>query len=326
MPNFIFITCQIGAERAVKGEIARRWPEFHFAFSQPGFLTFKLPDHHGLADDFDLDAVFARAYGFSLGKVTGHSSDELARAVWESCKGLTIQRIHVWEKDQTACHAHACGGHVASSPDLNMPTASVGMAPNAAIEAHGLLSAAFNIKPRPVVCAPGRNHQSRLYMSACSTGRIDPGLHYPLPQSVVGWISSCPIGPVVPSGRHDGVGNAAGGRIAGVAEDGRGPAMVAVAYPAGGARGGDRQRPGGASQALLARGMIVTGIDPAEMAPAVLNHPYFTHIRRRSTQVRRREFRKIRWLTADMNVRPVIRSTRWRQSSPMRRSASAGCC
>jgi 23S rRNA (cytidine2498-2'-O)-methyltransferase len=62
--------------------------------------------------------------------------------------------------------------------------------------------------------------------------------------------------------------------------------------------------PGGASQALLARGMIVTGIDPAEMAPAVLNHPHFTHIRRRSIQVQRREFRKTRWLTADMNVAP----------------------
>jgi 23S rRNA (cytidine2498-2'-O)-methyltransferase len=62
--------------------------------------------------------------------------------------------------------------------------------------------------------------------------------------------------------------------------------------------------PGGASQALLGRGLIVTGVDPAEMAPAVLNHPRFTHIRRRSMEVRRRDFQKIRWLTADMNVAP----------------------
>ena len=62
--------------------------------------------------------------------------------------------------------------------------------------------------------------------------------------------------------------------------------------------------PGGASQSLLARGFRVTGIDPAEMAPEVLRHPRFTHLRRRSTQVRRREFRKIRWLTVDMNVAP----------------------
>ena len=40
------------------------------------------------------------------------------------------------------------------------------------------------------------------------------------------------------------------------------------------------------------------------MHPAVLSHPRFTHLRRRSPQVRRREFRKIRWLAADMNVAP----------------------
>jgi 23S rRNA (cytidine2498-2'-O)-methyltransferase len=62
--------------------------------------------------------------------------------------------------------------------------------------------------------------------------------------------------------------------------------------------------PGGATQALLARGCHVLGIDPAEMAPAVLSHPHFTHIRRRVVQVRRREFRDVRWLMADMNVAP----------------------
>ena len=80
--------------------------------------------------------------------------------------------------------------------------------------------------------------------------------------------------------------------------------MVAVAHPARAQVAELGSAPGGASQALLARGMIVTGIDPAEMAPVVLEHPHFTHIRRRSTQVRRRDFRKIRWLTADMNVAP----------------------
>jgi 23S rRNA (cytidine2498-2'-O)-methyltransferase len=50
--------------------------------------------------------------------------------------------------------------------------------------------------------------------------------------------------------------------------------------------------------------MVVTGIDPAEMAPALMQHPHFTHLRRRSTQVRRREFQKIRWLAVDMNVAP----------------------
>jgi 23S rRNA (cytidine2498-2'-O)-methyltransferase len=62
--------------------------------------------------------------------------------------------------------------------------------------------------------------------------------------------------------------------------------------------------PGGASQALLDRGLEVIGIDPAEIHPDVLAHPKFTHFRKRTHEVRRREFRKTRWLFADMNVAP----------------------
>jgi hypothetical protein len=62
--------------------------------------------------------------------------------------------------------------------------------------------------------------------------------------------------------------------------------------------------PGGASQALLDRGMFVTGIDPAEVDPAVLEHPRFRHLRKRSKEVRRSEFLGVRWLAADMNLAP----------------------
>jgi 23S rRNA (cytidine2498-2'-O)-methyltransferase len=62
--------------------------------------------------------------------------------------------------------------------------------------------------------------------------------------------------------------------------------------------------PGGASQALLNRGLHVIGIDPADMDPRVVSHPHFEHWKKRGADVRRREFRKVRWLTADMNVAP----------------------
>src|SRR6186997_3062423 len=42
-PSFIFATCQVGAEPALKTELARVWPDFKFAYSRPGFLTFKVP-------------------------------------------------------------------------------------------------------------------------------------------------------------------------------------------------------------------------------------------------------------------------------------------
>jgi 23S rRNA (cytidine2498-2'-O)-methyltransferase len=62
--------------------------------------------------------------------------------------------------------------------------------------------------------------------------------------------------------------------------------------------------PGGAAQALLDRGLVVLGIDPAEVDPVVTAHPNFRHLRRRSKQVRRREFQDIRFVVADMNVAP----------------------
>src|ERR1700680_3149203 len=62
--------------------------------------------------------------------------------------------------------------------------------------------------------------------------------------------------------------------------------------------------PGGASQALLAHGLLVLGIDPAQVDSRVLAHPRFTHIQKRGSDVRRREFRNVTWLAADMNVAP----------------------
>jgi 23S rRNA (cytidine2498-2'-O)-methyltransferase len=63
--------------------------------------------------------------------------------------------------------------------------------------------------------------------------------------------------------------------------------------------------PGGASQALLDRGLYVTGIDPASVDPAVLEHPRFRHLRKRGKEVPRKEFLGVRWLTADMNIAPA---------------------
>lgn len=81
--------------------------------------------------------------------------------------------------------------------------------------------------------------------------------------------------------------------------------MGRVADPGGGALGRDRHAPGGSCQAPLQRGYHVVGIDPAAMDPRILGYPRFTHIRRRSAAVRRRDLRKVRWLAADMNVPPA---------------------
>jgi 23S rRNA (cytidine2498-2'-O)-methyltransferase len=281
MPKFIFVTCQIGAERAVKGEIARRWPPFRFAFSQPGFLTFKLPETLELAADFDLESVFARAYGFSLGKVTGPSVHELAVAAWQQETIGPVQRIHVWEKDRAA------PGDRDYDPAITAE----------AIDAHRTLLEAC---PRPAslsrsaddLCQPARPGEMVLDCVILAPDQWWVGYH--LAQLVS---SRFPGGMMCLNMPADAVSRA----WLKMEEALR---WSQLPIPPGARVAEIGSAPGGASQALLARGLLVTGIDPAEMAPSVLNHHHFTHLRRRSTQVRRREFRKIRWLTVDMNVAP----------------------
>ena len=93
---FLFVTCQIGAEPAVKAELSRRWPAFRFSYSRPGFLTFKLPYYFKTTDEFALESVFARAYGFSLGKAAG---EDLA-ASGQVDRGRSFDRLHAWSRDE----------------------------------------------------------------------------------------------------------------------------------------------------------------------------------------------------------------------------------
>jgi 23S rRNA (cytidine2498-2'-O)-methyltransferase len=216
-----------------------------------------------------------------LGKVTGQNQEELAAETWKTCRQRTVQRVHVWERDR------AVPGEHGFEPSISA----------AAIATHRILvehcpQAAGLARDAGEPLRPARVGELVLdcimldcdrwwvgYHRAKSTPSRHPGGMMPmeLPPEAVSraWLkmeealrwSQLPI----PRGAR-------------VAEIG--------------------SAPGGASQALLARGLMVTGIDPAEMSPVVLSHPHFTHIRRRSTQVRRREFRKIRWLTVDMNVAP----------------------
>ena len=63
-------------------------------------------------------------------------------------------------------------------------------------------------------------------------------------------------------------------------------------------------RPAARARRCLDRGLFVTGIDPADVDPAVLEHPRFRHLRKRGKDVRRKEFLGVRWLAADMNIAP----------------------
>src|SRR5687767_10700923 len=104
--DFLFVTCQVGAEGALKRELAKYRPSFKFAYSRPGFLTFKLPSPHRLDDDFDLKAIFARSYGFSLGKVEVGTAEDAASAMWKLAADRAFTALHVWPRDKFAPGEH----------------------------------------------------------------------------------------------------------------------------------------------------------------------------------------------------------------------------
>ena len=279
--HFLFVTCQVGAEKAVKGELARQWPDFRLAFSRGGFLTFKLPEGPYFPPDFDLESVFARAYGFSLGKATADSEDARAREAWNLLADRPVQRIHVWPRDRAEPGDHGF------EPSSITP------------EATAAWQALREACPRPERLAgsadPVETARPGDWVLDCVL--VDPG------QWWVGYHRARSVPSRWPGGMLPlALPPEAVSRAWLKMEEALRWSQMPI--PRGARCAEIGSAPGGASQSLLSRGVEVLGIDPAEMHPAVLGHPRFRHIRRRAAQVPRREFRKVRWLTADMNVAP----------------------
>jgi 23S rRNA (cytidine2498-2'-O)-methyltransferase len=275
-------TCQVGAERAVKAELAWRWPDFRFAYSRPGFLTFKLPGTAELPDDFRLRSAFSRAHAFSLGKVLAAVPEAAAREVWNLMGARSCSRIHVWPRDTAA-------------------PADRDFEPGITEECRTMAAILRQCCPWPEELAPvdaDPRKGARRGEMVLDCVLVDPDEWWVGFHRVRSFASRWPGGMMPLKLPTDAVSRA----WLKMEEALR---WSRLPIPSGARVAEIGSAPGGASQALLARGMVVTGIDPAEMAPAVLAHPRFTHIRRRAVQVRRQEFRKVRWLVADMNVAPT---------------------
>ena len=98
-PRFIFVVCQNGAESVCKSEILTNHEGLKFAFSRPGFLTFK-DDAGLLPEKFHLKSTFARSYGWSI----GNSKSEDLKAQLEQVQQFSeilksCDHLHVWQRD-----------------------------------------------------------------------------------------------------------------------------------------------------------------------------------------------------------------------------------
>jgi 23S rRNA (cytidine2498-2'-O)-methyltransferase len=292
------VTCQVGAEAAVKREAVGVWPGSRFAFSRPGFLTFKLsaegtqgpsaaePDegartaHAGNTDVAWPRLVLARASGASLGEVEGTTADERAAFVAAALAQARYEALHVWQRDL------AEPGRRGFEP---------GISP-AALEAEASIRGRLTAGHRLAGEAAGTAARQGALVLDCML--VEPDAWW------LGWhraddLPACWPGGFYPAALPAHAVSRAYLKMAeALAWSGLAVAPGQVAAEIGCA-------PGGASQALLDRGLHVTGIDPALVDPRVAAHPHFTQVRKRGHEVRRREFRKTRWLFADINLPPA---------------------
>jgi len=282
--QFVFITCRPGADAALKQEVARAEPEWRLAYSRPGFATFKRMSDEPIDDKAlaENNLVLARTLGISLGKVSGEEMSSLAQQVWQLAGEVAYGDVHVWER----------GAHPNDDDTSALVVSPLAAEIEAAIRAAAPASCENLRKPlgekrRP---APGRSRVLDVVL-------VEPNEWWVGQHRVMTPPQRWPGGAIPVRTPDYAVSRAYTKMAEALAWSGLPIQKDDECVELGCA-------PGGACQALLDRGLYVTGIDPAEVDPILVAQPRFRHLRKRSKEVRRGEYLGVRWLAADMNLTP----------------------
>lgn len=278
---FVFVVCQHGAELPLK-QRALNTGVWRLAFSRPGLLTLKFAGGEYKARW--LSTPLVRLSGIGLGPVKGELAEECFEKVWAlaskpDANGQQIQwdAIHLFQRDRA-------------------------------------LPGAFRFEPGPTELCQTITISLESWLK-------DRGVELPINrvaktgQKVLDIIVSEPnqwfVGYHTVAAVHE---QWPGGVPPVVAPE----EMVSRAYlkiaeaimwsqlPI---QASDQiveigSAPGGASQRLLDMGLSVTGIDAAEMDERIAAHPRFEHWRSKAAAVKRKLYRKFKWLVCDANVAP----------------------
>ncbi|MEM8946982.1 MAG: SAM-dependent methyltransferase [Planctomycetota bacterium] len=286
-PRFLFAVCQCGAEQALKHEVAAGPIAARPAFSRPGFVTFKLDDEVAEPEQFQLPSTFARTIGFSLEKLSGDSTQELAAQLWRQpgVEALLAEKqladLHVWQRDT------AVPGVKGFEPG---PT-ELALAVEASIRAAAPTEQLRAVPATPR--QPSRRNRWVLDVVLVEPGEWWVGCHFTSRRldSYAGGVMPIELPDDAVSRAYLKMEEALQWSALPIA---RGDLCVELGCA-----------PGGASQALMEHGLRVLGVDPAEVDPQVIDSPQFTHIRRRSSEVAHKQLRGVQWVAADMNVAPT---------------------
>jgi len=275
------MTCQCGTERFLKQEILERYHDLRASFSRPGFVTFKALSDWDVERVGKIRSIFARYKGLALGRLVCDDINNAVADIWNMANDLCVDRVHVFPRDL------AVPGTEDFEPQID----------KSCIEIQNQL---FHTCPYREKLATGADNafcpseRKEMVLDVVPVSLADWYIGYHIADD---WRSRQPGGIVNLRRPMDAVSRAylkfeEGLRWSGL------PVQVGARWLDIGAA------PGGASQALLARGAEVIGVDPADISPILLQNPNFCHLRSRLNQLKRSHFRKIRWIITDMNVAP----------------------
>ena len=251
------------------------------AYSQPGFVTFKVDPEKNLPERFTLPVTLARTYGWSLGKVAGEDTESMISELLshESFKAKlsTAKHVHVYQRERML------PGGKGWEPGVTALAELVG---------DQLAASLKETHPDLAINRMAQTDELILDVVLVEPGVWWFGYHYALSQAMrwVGGVPKLDTEKEVASRAYFKLQEAllwAGVKI----QPGDTVAEIGSA-------------PGGACQLLLELGAKVIAVDPAEMEPVIEKHENLTYHRARGREVKKKEFRKVKWLLADLSIAP----------------------
>lgn len=268
--SFVWVTHQVASTRWLKKEIGQRAPALKFAFARPGLTTWK-------ADAADetvrVPSSFARAWGLSLGRATNVAE---VLALVGSGEG---RRLHVWERDIDVPvdeQDQAVRGTRAAAVEAELRAAGGFVEGTKAVKGERVLDVIV-----PHASEPDEPWLVGAHLHDDEHGPWPGGVQHVAPPAESPSRAWCKIEEALRWGDLQ-------------------PRKGDIAVELG-------SSPGGASFALLERGLVVHGVDPGEMDPRVLAHPHFKHHHLPAAEVEKKDLpRRYQWLLNDINLAPMV--------------------
>jgi len=266
-PRFYFSTCQIGAEKALKNEIAKHHPRLKFSFSRPGFITFKDDTAEG-EPILKVKSIFSRLWGVVLAQTKERGKvDEVFAIIPQSAKVQAFSRDEFVPGDEPDRYSR-------DTPLLALLKEKSFKRAN---EANSVLGESIY----DLIWVDDFHLFLGMHVHAAhydgSSGNL-PKLSLPEKAPSRAYLKIAEavhrFKPELPKGLQ----------------------VIEVGCS-----------PGGATSALLGWGAQVVGVDPKRMDPEIERNPNFRLIQKPANQVQAMELKLVNpeWIVIDMNIAPL---------------------